>query len=54
MNKLLFWLLATTSVLLTACSDQCSIAGNSTVGSLDGRMLYLRVSCNGQTGGDEP
>ena len=35
-------------MLLTACSDQCSIAGNSTVGSLDGRMLYLRVSCNGQ------
>lgn len=35
-------------MLLTACSDQCSIAGNSTVGSLDGRMLYLRVSRNGQ------
>ncbi|MDY6113055.1 MAG: DUF4369 domain-containing protein, partial [Alloprevotella sp.] len=48
MNKLLLLILATTSMLLTACSDQCSIAGNSTVGSLDGRMLYLRVSCNGQ------
>lgn len=35
-------------MLLTACSDQCSIAGNSTVGSLDGRMLYLRVSRNGK------
>lgn len=48
MNKLLFLLLTIASVLTTACSDQCSIAGNSTVGSLDGRMLYLRVSCNGQ------
>lgn len=32
---------------LVSCADQCNIAGNSTVSSLDGRMLYLRTSCDG-------
>lgn len=34
-------------VLLTSCAEQCNIAGNSTISSLDGRMLYLRVSADG-------
>lgn len=32
---------------LASCSKECNIAGNSTVGSLDGRMLYLRISPDG-------
>lgn len=35
--------------MLTSCAEQCNIAGNSTVGSLDGRMLYLRVTRDGVT-----
>lgn len=34
---------------LTSCAEQCNIAGNSSVGSLDGKMLYLRVSHDGLT-----
>ena len=34
--------------LLASCSEQCNIAGSSTLGSLDGRMLYLRVGANGR------
>lgn len=34
-------------VLFSSCAEQCNIAGSSTLGSLDGRMLYLRVSHNG-------
>ncbi len=33
--------------LFCSCAEQCSIAGNSTVGSLDGQMLYLRITQNG-------
>lgn len=36
---------------LTSCSKECNIAGNSTVGSLDGRMLYLRISPDGNLTG---
>lgn len=32
---------------LTSCAEQCNIAGNSSVGSLDGQMLYLRVKPDG-------
>lgn len=42
MNKLISFL---SSVLLCcACSEQYNIAGNSSVPTLDGRMLYLRVT----------
>lgn len=34
-------------LMLTSCSAQYNIAGNSTVSTLDGRMLYLRVSPDG-------
>lgn len=34
---------------LASCSEQCNIAGNSSVGSLDGQMLYLRVRPDGIT-----
>lgn len=33
--------------LLASCAEQCNIAGNSTISSLDGRMLYLHVSPDG-------
>ncbi len=36
-------------MLLTSCAEQCNIAGNSSVRSLDGRMLYLRVTRDGMT-----
>ena len=29
---------------ITSCADQYNIAGNSSIASLDGRMLYLKVS----------
>ncbi len=35
--------------LFASCAEQCNIAGNSTLGSLDGRRLYLRVSHDGHT-----
>lgn len=41
--KLLF-VLGLSTQLLSSCAEQCSIAGNSTLSSLDGQMLYLRVS----------
>lgn len=40
-------LLATLLLLLcltASCTEECNIAGNSSVGSLDGRMLYLSVT----------
>lgn len=42
MDKLL--LILSSLLLLTSCANQYSIAGNSSVPCLDGRMLYLRVS----------
>ncbi len=42
MSRLL--LILSSLVLLTSCAEQFNIAGNSNVPSLDGRMLYLRVS----------
>lgn len=42
MDKVL--LLLSSLLLLTSCAEQYNIAGNSSVSSLDGRMLYLRVS----------
>lgn len=44
--KLLAYILTLTTALVS-CADQCNIAGNSTLGSLDGRMLYLRTSNDG-------
>lgn len=35
--------------LTASCTQECNIAGNSSVGSLDGRMLYLRVSSGAGT-----
>ncbi len=34
---------------LASCSEQCNITGNSSVGSLDGQILYLRVRPDGIT-----
>lgn len=34
-------------LLCTSCAEQYNIAGNSSLASLDGRMLYLRVEQNG-------
>ena len=34
------------ALMLSSCVSQYNIAGNSTVGSLDGNMLYLRVAEN--------
>lgn len=45
MGKLLLCL--TSFLLLTSCAEQYSIAGNSSMPCLDGRMLYLRVSPDG-------
>lgn len=43
--------IATTATIcmLAACSEQCNIAGNSSLGSLDGQMMYLNISVNGTT-----
>ena len=38
--------LLSSALLFTSCVSQYNIAGNSTVGSLDGNMLYLRVTEN--------
>lgn len=35
-------------LLLTSCAEQYNIAGNSSVPYLDGRMLYLKVSPEGE------
>lgn len=45
MDKLLIIILSSL-LILTSCSEQYNIAGNSSVPCLDGRMLYLRVSPN--------
>ena len=42
MRKIGYLLLS--ALMLTSCASQYNIAGNSTVGSLDGNMLYLRVA----------
>lgn len=42
-------ILSCVCALFTSCAEQCNIAGNSSVGSLDGQMLYLRVSNDGVT-----
>ena len=43
-NKALHTLLiVVAAAAFTACTEKCNIDGNSTVGSLDGRMLYLRI-----------
>lgn len=34
---------------LTSCAEQCNIVGNSSIGGLDGQMLYLRVTQDGST-----
>lgn len=47
MNKLL--LIFSSIFLLCSCGEQYNIAGNSSVASLDGRMLYLRISPDGTT-----
>lgn len=47
MKRLVYFAFALS--MLTSCAEQCNIAGNSTVGSLDGQMLYLRVSHDGMT-----
>lgn len=39
--------LTTCICLLASCAEQCNIAGNSTINSLDGHMLYLRISADG-------
>lgn len=35
---------------LSSCSQQCSIAGHSSMGSMDGRMVYLRAEERGGSG----
>lgn len=45
MKKLAY--IITCVCLFASCAEQCNIAGNSTIGSLDGRMLYLHVSPDG-------
>ena len=42
MDKLLYFL--SSLLLLTSCAEQYNIAGNSSVPSLDGRTMYLRVT----------
>ena len=49
MNKTYCIILLTILLAVVSCTDQCNIAGNSTVASLDGRMLYLRTSQDGYT-----
>lgn len=49
MNKIFSIILLATMLVIVSCTDQCNIAGNSTVSSLDGRMLYLRTSHDGYT-----
>ena len=41
-----FTILISLLFVLTSCSTQYNIAGNSSVSTLDGRMLYLRVQQN--------
>lgn len=35
-------------LLVTSCSEQYNIAGNSTIGNFDGRTVYLKVTADGQ------
>lgn len=46
MKKHLFYLLAAL-FSVTSCAEQYNIAGNSSVNSFDGRMLYLQVASGG-------
>ena len=43
--------LFSTLLLLTACQQQYVIDGNSSVSCLDGRMLYLRLTDDGNEEG---
>lgn len=43
-----FFYFLTVLFLLTSCAEQYNIAGNSSVPCLDGQMLYLRVSPEGE------
>lgn len=46
MYRLTFYIFVSLSVLLSSCSEQYNISGDSTVSALDGRMLYLKVLTN--------
>ncbi len=46
-KPLLLALFTSLTAALASCSSECNIAGNSSLESLDGRMLYLRVSPDG-------
>lgn len=47
MYRLLY--IATCLLFLTSCAEQYNIAGNSSGDQLDGRMIYLRVSQDGNS-----
>ena len=47
MPKYFYLLLSLASLLLTSCAEQYNIDGKSSVSSLDGRMMYLRLTPDG-------